>query len=106
MHAFAALGYRVVAPDLRGFGVRRFTFRTTRTRSARSLPISRAVSFRRYDFVRDTERSSLMEPMKTACSRLTIDTIASGHWMMHERAVATSEALVRFARSIAWGVIA
>ena len=52
-----------------------------------------------YDFVCDTERSSLMEPMKAACSRLTIETIGSGHWMMHERAVETSEALLRFVMS-------
>lgn len=53
-----------------------------------------------YDFVCDTERSSLMEPMKAACSRLTIETIASGHWMMHERSEETSDALVRFATGV------
>ncbi len=53
-----------------------------------------------FDFVCDTERSSLMEPMRAACSRLSVETIASGHWMMHERAAETSDALMQFARSL------
>jgi pimeloyl-ACP methyl ester carboxylesterase len=53
-----------------------------------------------YDFVCDTERSSLMEPMRAACADLTIETIASGHWMMHERATETSDALIRFANRV------
>lgn len=53
-----------------------------------------------YDFVCDTERSSLMEPMKAACADVTIETIASGHWMMHERATETNDALTRFANRV------
>ena len=36
------------------------------------------------DFVCDTERSDLMVPMRSNCRKLTIQKIASGHWMQHE----------------------
>ena len=39
-----------------------------------------------YDYINDTERTNLMDPMKEKCRRLTIHKIDSGHWMQNERA--------------------
>lgn len=48
------------------------------------------------DFVCDTEHSDLAKPMRAACSDLTFRTIASGHWMTHERPAAVTAAICRW----------
>ena len=48
------------------------------------------------DFVCDTEHSDLAKPMRAACSDLTFSTIASGHWMTHERPAAVTAAICRW----------
>lgn len=49
-----------------------------------------------YDYINDTERTNLMNPMKEKCRRLTISRIESGHWMQHERAAAVNQILLRW----------
>ena len=58
-----------------------------------------------YDYVCETVKSRLPEPMRERCRNLTEYTVNSGHWMAQERPVDVSNALVHWlARSVpeAW----
>ncbi|GAC1523635.1 MAG: alpha/beta hydrolase [Vulcanimicrobiaceae bacterium] len=47
-----------------------------------------------YDYVCDTERSDLMVPMRGTCRDLTIVSLETSHWMMHEKPTDVETALV------------
>jgi len=49
-----------------------------------------------YDYVCETVRSRLADPMRQDCSALTEVTVASGHWMAQEQPVAVNVALVKW----------
>lgn len=49
-----------------------------------------------YDYINDTVRTNLINPMKKKCRRLTINQIDSGHWMQHERAEEVNKLLSRW----------
>jgi len=62
-----------------------------------------------YDFVNDTDRTSLLEPMKAKCRKLTTRVLSCGHWMQNERPAEVNAALVSWiATSVqgAWPVAA
>ena len=50
----------------------------------------------RYDYTCETVTSSLAEPMRASCSRLTEEIINSGHWMAQEKPVEVNRALARW----------
>ena len=47
----------------------------------------------KYDFVCETSRSKLADPMRKACPKLTEETIESGHWMAQEKPVNVTAAI-------------
>jgi pimeloyl-ACP methyl ester carboxylesterase len=49
-----------------------------------------------YDYVCETVRSRLAEPMRRDCTDLTEAIVKSGHWMAQEQPVAVNAALVRW----------
>lgn len=49
-----------------------------------------------YDFVCECVDSTLAEPMRALCGRLTERTVNSGHWMAQEKPVDVANALVRW----------
>lgn len=49
-----------------------------------------------YDYINDTERTNLMNPMKTKCYDLTINQIYSGHWMHQESPEDVNEFLAQW----------
>lgn len=49
-----------------------------------------------YDYINDTIRTNLMNPMKEKCRRLTINQVDSGHWMQQERAEYLNKLLFRW----------
>jgi pimeloyl-ACP methyl ester carboxylesterase len=49
-----------------------------------------------YDWVCETKRSRLAEPMRAACPNLTEATAPTGHWMAQEAPAAVNAALVRW----------
>ncbi len=50
----------------------------------------------RYDYVCECYDSTLAEPMRERCRRLTEHTVYSGHWMAQERPMDVNAALVRW----------
>lgn len=48
------------------------------------------------DFVNDSEFAPMTARMRAECRRLTVRTIASGHWMQHERATEVNAALLQW----------
>jgi pimeloyl-ACP methyl ester carboxylesterase len=79
--ALAALGFRTIAPDMRGYG-----------RS--SVPVLFLNA--RYDYVCECIHSRLPEPMRVYCRNLTEETIRSGHWLAQEKPVEVNAALVKW----------
>ena len=53
----------------------------------------------RYDYTCETLRSSLAEPMRQYCSKLTEVTIDSGHWLAQEQPAALNSALEDWLRT-------
>jgi len=49
-----------------------------------------------YDFVCETRRSRLAEPMRAACTRLTEATTDTGHWMAQENPAFVNAAVARW----------
>ena len=59
----------------------------------------------RYDFVNDTDQTSLLQPMKAKCRKLTTRVLSCCHWMQNELPAEVNAALVNWiAKSIqgAW----
>ena len=98
---FGALGFRAVAPDMRGYAdalkrngffgpdswymnaERNIAFASQAKNNGRiDLPV--LFLHAAYDWVCETRKSRLAEPMRANCSNLTEATTNTGHWMAQE----------------------
>ena len=97
---FADVGFRTVAPDMRGYGR---SSGHSRHEDYALEPIVQdmiepldALLHGEYDYTCETVESRLAEPMRQACRNLTEVIIASGHWMAQEKPVAVEAALAKW----------